>query len=408
MSMELLRLSECCLSISDGDHQPPPKSEEGIPFITISNIDEFNEIDFSGCMYVPEEYYSNLSSNRKAQPGDILYSVVGSFGIPVLIRASVPFVFQRHIAILRPDPSKAISEYLYYLLRNPLFFKMADAYAVGTAQRTIGLTSLRRLKVLLPSLERQKQIVDKLIPYDLLIQNNCKQIKLLDQMAENLYREWFIRFRFPGYKDIPFSDGIPVCFEYKKFSEVCSYVIGISYSSDQIESDEYANLLVNLKNIKDYGGFRKNNSKTFEGDYKQEQVVNKFDLVMAVTEMVQDRRIIGYTGLVPSYSQTCIISADLIKIISKWDNLFLYSLFTYGGVSKCFSQFGNGTNVIHLKPSSIRNVKLLLPSEELVSKFVEIIKPIFEEIDLLQLQNEDLIKQRDLLLPKLMGGRLSV
>ena len=103
MSWKKAKLSECCQSISDGDHQAPPKSNKGIPFVTISNIKD-NSFDFTNCMHVPQSYYDNLLAKRKPQKGDILYSVVGSFGIPVLIKENVKFTFQRHIAILRPNP----------------------------------------------------------------------------------------------------------------------------------------------------------------------------------------------------------------------------------------------------------------------------------------------------------------
>lgn len=101
MSWETRKLSECCVSITDGDHLPPPKAETGIPFVTIANIAD-NQFDYSDTMFVPEEYYDKLDSKRKASVGDVLYSVVGSFGIPVLIKEQKAFVFQRHIAILRP------------------------------------------------------------------------------------------------------------------------------------------------------------------------------------------------------------------------------------------------------------------------------------------------------------------
>lgn len=111
--MKECRLSDCCLSISDGDHLAPPKADEGIPFITIRNFDAYNDIDFTESMSVPEDYYDSLKNIRKPQKGDILYSVVGSFGIPVLIKNDKKFVFQRHIAILRPNPKKVDTNYLF-------------------------------------------------------------------------------------------------------------------------------------------------------------------------------------------------------------------------------------------------------------------------------------------------------
>ena len=98
MIWETKRMDECCIFVSDGDHLPPPKAESGIPFITIANIDSiYNTIDFSNAMFVPQSYYDSLSATKRAQKDDILYSVVGSFGVPVLLKESRKFVFQRHI-----------------------------------------------------------------------------------------------------------------------------------------------------------------------------------------------------------------------------------------------------------------------------------------------------------------------
>ena len=171
--MKKMKLQDCCIFISDGDHQAPPKSDKGVPFITISNITTDNRIDFSNVMYVPLEYYEQLSENSKAIKNDILYSVVGSFGKPVLIEEDRKFVFQRHIAILRPNLEKVIPEFLYYTLLNPQFYTVADYLAIGAAQRTISLESLRNIEIELPSLSQQKRIVDVIAPIDKKIHENA-------------------------------------------------------------------------------------------------------------------------------------------------------------------------------------------------------------------------------------------
>ena len=174
MSDKKLKLLECCVSISDGDHQPPPKQEQGVPFITISNFDSINNISFDSCMFVSEEYYNSLPDMKRGQKGDVLYSVVGSFGIPILIRENVKFVFQRHIAILRPNREIVLPEYLYYLLLNPDFYRQAEKYAIGAAQRTISLDSLRNMDVSIHSMDEQNKIVKLLSAIDEKIMNNCK------------------------------------------------------------------------------------------------------------------------------------------------------------------------------------------------------------------------------------------
>ena len=127
---------------------------------------------------------------------------------------------------------------------------------------------------------------------------------------------------------------------------------------------------------------------------------------MGVTDMTQDRRTVGAVALVPNI--TGVISADLIKLESKINNIFAYCLFKYGFYSKLISQFGNGANVIHLRPDAIKNQKVLIPNELIIDKFVSIVSPMFDEIENLNLKNELLTKQRDLLLPRLMSGKLSV
>ena len=265
------RLSECCASISDGDHQPPPKADEGVPFVTISNIVS-NKLDFSDTMHVPMSYYENLDSKRRAQPGDILYSVVGSFGIPVFIEDNAPFVFQRHIAILRPSSEVVLPKYLYYTMLSPIFYKKADIAAIGAAQRTISLTALRNMEIVVPSLDVQQKVIDLLAPYDNLIATNQKQIALLEEAAQRIYKEWFIDFHFPGYENTPIEDGVPKGWFYQPLSDVFDYVRGKSYTSSELSEDS-GTLMVNLKNIRAFGGYKRNEEKRFTGDYKESQTL---------------------------------------------------------------------------------------------------------------------------------------
>lgn len=155
-------LSEITDCISDGDHSPPPKASDGIPFITISNIDKkSNKIDFSKTFKVPEEYFSSLKPTRVPRVGDVLYTVTGSFGIPVIVEDSSPFCFQRHIGLLRPS-EKVNSRWLYYLLMSPIVFKQADAGATGTAQKTVSLKLLRNMSVPFMPIEEQVEMAANL------------------------------------------------------------------------------------------------------------------------------------------------------------------------------------------------------------------------------------------------------
>ena len=170
-NIKIKRLEECCDSIADGDHQAPPKADSGIPFITISDIDERHEINFNVIKYVPNEYYNRLADKRRPQKGDVLYTVVGSYGIPVYVKENKKFVFQRHIAILRPNNAVVDSRYLYHAMNGTAFHRQADLAAKGAAQKTIGLASLAKMTVPVPPLDVQNRIVNVLDNFEKICSN---------------------------------------------------------------------------------------------------------------------------------------------------------------------------------------------------------------------------------------------
>lgn len=166
--------------------------------------------------------------------------------------------------------------------------------------------------------------------------------------------------------------------------------------------------MINLKNIQSYGGFRREGTKKYNGKYKDSQIVNTGDLILGVTDMTQDRRTVGSVALIPIIEGTSVISADLVKVKSKIPNQFLYCMCRYGFYSKYFSQFANGANVLHLKPKTLLNKKVLLPTDDLIKDFTKNVIPMLDSIDKINLQNDILTKQRDMLLPRLMSGKLEV
>ena len=153
-----LRLADVCESITDGDHQPPPKRPQGIPLLTIGNISS-GRLDFSDTRFVPEEYYRQIKPNRVPQPNEVLYSVVGAtIGIPVLVNTDRLFCFSRHIALLKPS-LKILPRFLLLLMASPQTFREAWKRTTGSAQPTLALKPLRELPIKLPPLAEQTRIV---------------------------------------------------------------------------------------------------------------------------------------------------------------------------------------------------------------------------------------------------------
>lgn len=146
--------------ITDGDHQPPPKADEGVAFLTIGNITR-GWLDFSGCRLVPEAYFKSLAAYRTPAKGDILYTVVGAtYGRPAIVETDRNFCVQRHIAILKPAKFMNL-RFLVTLLASPLIYDQATRSTTGTAQPTIALRPLRNFLAPLPPLAEQHRIVTK-------------------------------------------------------------------------------------------------------------------------------------------------------------------------------------------------------------------------------------------------------
>ena len=191
----VVSLSDIATDITDGDHMPPPKSETGVPFITIGNIQkDTRQIDFSDTFKVPREYFDGLKANKKPQTGDVLYTVTGSFGIPVLIEGDEEFCFQRHIGIVRPK-TDILSNWLYYLLMSPQVFKQANDGATGTAQKTISLKLLRGFQV--PRVTPEQQLADVAKLDALTVETQRlealyqRKLEALDELKQSLLHQAF-------------------------------------------------------------------------------------------------------------------------------------------------------------------------------------------------------------------------
>ena len=383
MIFKKVKLQDACVSISDGDHQAPPKADKGVPFVTISNITNTNQFDFSSTMFVPQEYYDGLDSKRKAKEGDILYSVVGSFGIPVYLRNNTQFVFQRHIAILRPNTDIVVPEFLYYTMLNRDFYMKADAVAIGAAQRTISLTALRNMEVEIPNIEVQKKIAKVLFTYDYLIENNQKQIKLLEEAIQRLYKEWFVDLRFPGHEDVVIVDGVPV--GWKK--ELIGDLIGKVIRSKQVKTAEY--LKQGAIPIVDQ-------SRDFIAGYTNdpETVVNAGCPVIVFGDHT---RILKYIHF--PFAK----GADGTQLIVSDNENMPQSLLYCSLIAVDLSNYHYARHFKYLKAESI-----LVPSKEIADEFDRNVAPMLWREQQLRDIADKAAEARDRLLPKLMNGEIGV
>lgn len=403
MSWEVKKLSDCCVSIADGDHQAPPKSDSGVPFVTISNINTSNQFDFTDTMFVRQEYYDRLDSKRKAQKGDVLYSVVGTFGIPVYMKETVPFVFQRHIAILRPNDT-ILPQFLYYTMLSRDFYMMADAAALGAAQRTISLTALRNMKISVPPMDVQEKIVGVLSAYDNLIENNQKQIKLLEEAAQRLYKEWFIDLRFPGHETTPIVDGVPEGWRKMYMDDICDSIGGGTPSTKNEEY--YRNGQIKWVTPTDIT--RKSGLILLDTEKKitEEGLHNSSaKMVPPYSILMTSRASVGFFGLCEY--EVCT-NQGFISCIPHEENVRFYLLYNLMNRVDEIRAKASGSTFLEISKKNFKGLKITIPPACLLDAFCKIVHPLIRQMEALTKSIAKLQEARDRLLPKLMSGEIEV
>lgn len=185
-SWEWVRLEDFVMAITDGDHQPPPQSKTGVPFLVISDVNT-GVINFSNARFVSEEYYNNLPAIRRVAKGDILFTVTGSYGITILVDTEQNFCFQRHIGLIK---TISCSEWITAVLKSDCVQKYCDKVATGTAQKTVSLGHLRDLVIPVPPLSEQKRIITEVERWFAVINtlesNEDDLIKAIDQAKSKI------------------------------------------------------------------------------------------------------------------------------------------------------------------------------------------------------------------------------
>jgi hypothetical protein F3_03205 len=278
------------------------------------------------------------------------------------------------------------SKFLYYVLSDNNFFNYDTVTSKGTKMPRGTQTAI--MKYLVPDINigKQRKIANILSTYDNLIENNNKRIKLLEQMTESLYKEWFVRFRFPEYKDVEFESEIPKGWKICRIDQLSKIKAGGDAPDDSTKeiTDEcfipiYSN---GIENEGLYG-------------YTSKAKINKPSITISA------RGTVGYTCLrrvayTPIVRLICIIPHE--EKLANW--LFYYFKRTI--------VIANGTSQQQITIPIMSREKVLLPTKDLIQKFHKYSSCYLDEIDSLKAQNSNLKKQRDMLLPRLMSGKLEV
>lgn len=393
MKWEKKKLCECTEYITDGDHQPAPKADKGVHFIKIKDIVN-NQVSFDAQVYVPQEYYDNLPMERKPQKEDVLYTVVGSFGIPSYVQTDELFCFERNIALLHPN--KDIEpRFLYYSLKNPAFYKGVEIVANGSAQKLIPLSKLKDLKISVPDKEAQRHIADILSAYDDLIENNQRQIKLLEEATQRLYKEWFVDLNFPGHENTKIVDGVPEGWSKSTVGNICK-LRKVVITPDKIESNTpYIGLEHMPRNdicLSTWGKSEEINSNKF--------IYLKKDVLFG--------KIRPYFHKVGFALNDGITSTDTMVMVADQNlwGLLLVTVSSDAFVDFSYQNCKEGAKMPRADWKQMEKYAIMIADQATQKLFEQEILVITNKISALAFQCRSLREARDRMLPKLMGGEV--
>ncbi len=388
MSWRHVTIKEIC-KIKSGKRLPKGKSfsveETNFPYIRARDI-KAGKINSENLVYLDEVTQKKLSQYI-VNKNDIVITVVGaSVGDVGYVSADLDGYNLTENAVRLTEFDESINSlYLLYLLNSQKYWEIMQSIAGGSAQPKLGIYKVESIPLELPTLDIQNRIVKSISTYDNLIENNQKQIKLLEEAAQRLYKEWFVDLRFPGHENVENVDGAPEGWSYKALKEISTLKAG--------------------------GDKPRNFSKTLDREhfipvYSNGTVDDGLYGYTDSAEIIDDSITISARG---SVGYTCIRREPyvpivrLISIIPRTIDVIYLFLYLK---NKSFDS--NGAAQQQLTIPMVRDFKVLIPSKEVLILFLEVMNPIFDKIDILKQQLMGLTEARDRLLPKLMSGEIEV
>ena len=380
-----VKLGECCY-IGDGAHASLKREKEGILYITAKNISN-NSIDYSNVSYISKETYNKHFKEKtnaitRPQKNDILYSIIGTIGGCILLKDETLGI-SSSIAIFRSKGS-ILSEYLYYYIKSSKFQTKIESIKGGVAQGFMSLSKLGTINIEYPSDEKkQKNIVSILSRYDSLIENYQKQIKLLEESAQRLYKEWFVDLRFPGHENTKIVDGVPEGWKKKCLGELACFKRGKTITKKEIIEG---------------------NIPVVAGGIEPAYYCNKSNTGNRVVTISASGANAGYTRM---YFEK--IWASDCSFIDTSITDFLHFVYCFLIANKtAIDNLQKGAAQPHVYPKDINALELCCPHRDILNCFEAKISYYFDLISSLQNQIHKLTEARDRLLPKLMSGEIEV
>lgn len=390
MSWTVETLDEAPVKIIDGDRGKnyPTQNElldEGYClFLSATNVTK-DGFAFDKCQFITEQKDHALRKGR-VQRNDVILTTRGTLGNVAFYSEAVPFDHMRinsGMVTIQAEPDKLRPRYLYYFLKSELFQSQVRALQSGAAQPQLPIRDIKKIKISYPDPTTQDHISDRIGSYDDLIKNNRRRIALLEEAARLLYREWFVHFRFPGHEHVKIIDGIPEGWRKVNLGDLVSIKKGRNITKSTIEPGDVP---------------------VVAGGLNPAYFHNKSNTAGPVITISASGANAGYVN----FYHVDVWASDCSYIDSKSTD---HSYYFYLAMRERQSQITSmqvGAAQPHVYPKDLARIEMVHCDDSLLTTFSSLVEPNFIQIKNLEAMNGQLSKARDLLLPRLMDGRLEV
>lgn len=385
-------------------------TDEGMKVINVTNILGDGSIDVTNTSrHISLEEFNERYSHFAVDDGDTVVASSGNtYGkVGRINKKHLPLVMNTSVIRFKPvEPNVLDSNYLYAFLRSHLFQNQIESFVIGSAQPNFGPSHLKMMLIPVPPFQIQKKIASIISAYDSLIENNTRRIQILEEMAQTIYNEWFVKFMFPGHENVKMVESefgmIPEGWEVKNLEDVYDTSSGGTPSRKISEYyDGYINW-VKTKELNDSYIFDTEEKITQLGlDKSSAKLFPENTVIMAMYGAT-----IGQLGILSYPSTTNQACCAILRKDDTYTHFYAY-LYLLTNRNKIKS-LGMGAAQQNISQQVIKKLQILTPTKDIISKFDLLVTPMFESLKVLSLKNINLQSTRDLLLPKIISGEIDV
>ena len=405
MKWEKVKLGDVCEITSSKRIFYSEYVDDGVPFYRSKEIIESNEGKIiENPLYISVDKYNEIKEKFGVpQTGDMLLTSVGTIGIPYIIKKKDCFYFKDgNLTWFRDFREGLNSKYLYYWIKSSEGTGILYNTTIGSSQKALTISALKNIKVSLPPRSVQDKIVEVVSAYDDLIENNQKQIKLLEEAAQRLYKEWFVDLRFPGHENTKIVDGVPEGWNWCKLEDAIQLDPKVTLTKERMKQFIPMSALSTSSMVLDESQFTEttsnSGSKFQNGDTLLARITPCLEngKTAYVSGLKSDEGAVGSTEYIVMRAKT--INSYMVYLLARTDDFRQSAINSMSGSDGCQ----------RVKSDKLKMLDYLHPTSELVEKFENVEEPIFEKIYRLSKQMQQAKQARDLLLPKLMSGEVEV